>query len=205
MRRLYRQGGFTLLELIVAIALFAVLVTICYTALGPASDGFRELSVQRDKLEKLAWIGRQMRLDVAYAVASQDHHVKPFTLQSDRRGDTALDGISFTTHEVGRPGLTQIRYFLTEQHQLIRESLNPWARGGVEPLHWKMGSVESFRVEAMTAGGSWQPSWQADSMPRAIRVTLRDAQGQREWVFPIDAEDASNFLKTVQAKPKGSI
>ena len=186
------ESGFTLIEMLVAVALFAMLVAICYAALGPAADGFRDLAKARDALGRTELIGRQLRTDAAYAMATQDQRVVPFSLQADRRGAAALDQLTLITHEIGLPTLVRVHYFVDESRgMLVRESSLPWARDGVQPMRWDLGPVKSFRVEAMDAGGGWLQRWPGKGLPRAIRVTLRDAHAQRQWVLPIDAQDAA--------------
>lgn len=195
------QAGFTLIEMLVAMALFAMLVAICYTALGPAADGFRALAQVRDALGRTEMIGRQLRMDAAYAMASQDSKVPPFSMQVDRRGAAAFDQLTLITHEIGMPTLVQVHYFVDETSgMLVRESSLPWARNGVKPMRWELGPVRSFRVEAMDAGGAWLESWPGKQLPRAIRITLRDAHAKRQWVLPIDAEGAASLQKQL-AKP----
>lgn len=190
------ESGFTLIEMLVAVALFAMLVAICYTALGPAADGFRDLAEARDALGRTEMIGRRLRMDAAYAEVSQDRHMVPFSMRADRRGAAAFDELTLTTHEIGLPTLVRVHYFVDETSgMLVRESTLPWARSGVTPMRWELGPVTSFRVEAMDAGGDWLQRWPAKGLPRAVRITLRAAHAQRQWVLPIDAQDAASIRK----------
>ena len=188
------QSGFTLIEMLVAIALFALLVAICYTALGPAANGFRELARARNDLGRTEMIARQLRMDTAYAMASQDKNVLPFSMQVDRRGNASFDRFTLTTHEVGQPVLVEVHYFIDESTGVLeRDSILPWARNGVKPMRWDLGPVTSFQVEAMDAAGNWLQNWSGGLLPKAIRITLRDARSERQWVLPIDTENAATL------------
>ena len=189
-----QAAGFTLLEMLVAMALFAMLVAICYAALGPAADGFRDLAKSRDELGRTEMIGRRLRMDAAYAMASQDKRLPPFSMQADRRGAVDFDQLTLITHAIGLPALVRVHYFIDETNgTLVRESSLPWARDGVRPMRWDLGPVKSFRV--MDAAGGWLQSWSGERLPRAVRITLRDAHSQRQWVLPIDAQDMASLQK----------
>jgi len=57
-------AGFTLLELLVALAVFAMIAAFTYAAAVPAGEGFQELQKVRKQYVQAYALGRQMRLDV---------------------------------------------------------------------------------------------------------------------------------------------
>jgi len=184
-----RQSGFTLIEVLMAMALFALLISVVYGALGPAGEGFIQLQESRDRLEKGQWLGRQLRLDMSYISATSDSKLKPIRISNDSRGSEAFDELWILTRESGQSSLSYVHYFIDEESgQLVRESLMAWARSSVEPLRWELGKVESFDVELLDSQGKWVQRWQPDKKfvwPKAVRITCRNSKGDRVWDFPL--------------------
>jgi len=61
-----RETGFTLIEVLMALIVFAMIATLAYAALGTAGNGFEMLSKVRLAQERSSWVGRQLRLDLRY-------------------------------------------------------------------------------------------------------------------------------------------
>jgi len=184
-----QEAGFTLVEVLMAMALFAVLIAVVYGALGTAGEGFLQLQETRDRLEKNQWVGRQLRLDMSYLSATHDSELLPIRITHDARGDAVFDELWILSRESSQPSLTYIHYYLDEERgELVRESRMAWARSSVDSLQWEMGSAESFDVEVLDREGKWQQHWETGKVfkwPKAIRINIRDAVGERSWTFPL--------------------
>jgi prepilin-type N-terminal cleavage/methylation domain-containing protein len=184
-----REAGFTLIEVLMSMALFALLISVVYGALGPAGEGFIQLQERRDRLEKSHWLGRQLRLDMSYVSATNDVKLQPIRISHDARGDAVFDELWILSRESSQPSLTYIHYVLDEESgKLIRESRMAWARRSVDSLQWEMGEAESFDVELMNKEGQWVQRWETGTVfkwPKALRIKYRDASGEREWNFPL--------------------
>lgn len=189
--------GFTLIEVLMALALMALLTSVVYASLGPAGEGFIQLKDSRDRLEKSQWLGRQLRLDMSYISNTGDSKLKPFRVSSDARGSGAFDELWLLTRESGQPSLSHVHYFIDEASgELVRESLMAWSRSSVEPLRWQLGEVESFDVELLDSQGKWVQRWEMGSdfkWPRALRITIRNSRGERSWDFPVQIGSIPSF------------
>jgi len=202
------QKGFTLIEVLMALSIFALIVTVSYTALGPAGVGFQQLQGERDRLESSSWLGRQLRDDVGAASASALKELKPLDIQFDARGDTHADTLRLVVREAGRSGLTLVQYHLDESTgELVREARMAWARPDVEADKMVLGEADSLQVEVMDAKGEWQSRWQSDKQvmgqaisqadaapiaedalfvwPKALRVTVKNKQQEKTWILPL--------------------
>ncbi len=184
-----RERGFTLIEVLMAMTLFAMLMSVVYAALGPAGEGFLQLQEVRDRLERSYWLGRQLRMDVSYATATHDQQLKPLRISHDARGDAVFDEMWLLVREQAQPSITYVHYFIDEESgQLVRESRMAWARSTVEAIRWELGEADSFDVELLNRQGKWVQRWQDGGdfvWPKAVRVTLRNSQGERSWDMPL--------------------
>jgi len=192
--RLYQRQelGFTLLEVLMALTVFALIAGVSYTALGPAGEGFRQLQEVRDKIESSSWLGKQLRADVRGVSASSLKDLQPIQISSDIRGDTHVDELTLLVREAGRSGLTLVHYVLDEETgELIRESRMAWARDTVDVDRMVLAHISSFDVEVMGQAGQWKQRLKTASKqavfvwPKALRVSVvQDGQAQ-QWVMPI--------------------
>jgi len=196
-----RQSGFTLIEVLMALTVFALIAAISYAAMGSAGQGFQVLSEVRDMQEASGWTGRQLRTDMACLAAVRPAAGRtpelPVQIHSDNRGDHEFDVLLLLVHEAGRPGTTEVRYYINEDKgHLMRESRLLLARDSVAPVTWDMGEASSWSVEAMDKNGRWQQEWQtpqgiAFNWPKALRIHWKteanDAHpaSAREWYLPI--------------------
>jgi prepilin-type N-terminal cleavage/methylation domain-containing protein len=200
-----RQQGFTLLEVLTAMALFAMLTAIVYAVLGPAGEGFRTLQTVRDNLGEVEQLADQLRLDSDHFAYSFDMKVAPLILKSDRRGDAAFDELSLTCWEPGQPAISRVRYLIDEASgMLVRESTLPWLRQGHKGMRWRIARAESFQVSVMDQHDHWHESWRgldATLYPKALKIAFRGRDGEREWYLPMDAEPYRNGLPGSEKQP----
>lgn len=185
-----RQQGFTLIEVLMSMALFGLLISVVYAAIGPAGDGFIQLQESRDKLEQRAWAERQLRSDISYLSATHDLNIEPISVTYDSRGDTVFDELWLLVKERGHSSLSFVHYFIDEESgMLVRESKMAWARSEVEALRWNLGQADSFDVELLNPDGQWNQNWDMGEKnafwPVAIRIKFRDELGERMWNYPL--------------------
>lgn len=189
----YQEQGFTLLEVLMALTVFALIAGVSYTALGPAGEGFRQLQDVRDKMETSSWLGKQLRADMRGVSRSSLIDLQPIQTQSDARGDTYVDELTLLVREAGRSGLTLVHYKMDEaEGELLRESRMAWSRDSVEPDRMVLAKASSFHVEVMDESGQWKQRWGSTGIkntafiwPKALRVTVKQDDKQQQWVIPV--------------------
>ncbi|MDQ6995455.1 MAG: type II secretion system protein GspJ [Mariprofundaceae bacterium] len=187
--------GFTLLELLMALVIFALIIVVCYTALGPAGEGFRQLQQLRDNIESSSWLGKQLRSDIGTMTSSSLKKIPPLQIKADARGDVYVDELIFLSREANKPGLTLIHYKLDEsQGTLLRESRMAWARPNTASDSMNLGKYESFHVEVMTPTGQWTSQWPPQTSAnaaiiwaKALRITVQHDHEKQHWLIPIFA------------------
>jgi len=181
--------GFTLIEVLLALLVFSLIAAVSWTALGPAGDGFLMLQESRIQLEEQQWVGKQLRRDVNYLTTSEDKKLASVRLSNDSRGDGSFDELQLLIRDPMFPGLTMVRYVIDEDtHMLKREAKSAWARTHVEAIAWDLAKVSSFEVEALNRQSGWKKTWGTAppyTMPKGIRVTVKDARGEMTWDLPV--------------------
>lgn len=180
-----RQSGFTLIEVMLAISVLALIVVVTFTALAPAGQGFTMLKEVRDSLDQRAWLSDRLQSDFAYLSSSRDSRVVPLRLTDDSRGGDAFDELWILVREPGRPSLSYIHYYIDEEdQQLIRESAIPWAEDA-DSQKWKLAEVTSLDVEVLNQEGQWTQRWETSPFkwPVAIRISLKSSEDEQQWVF----------------------
>ncbi len=181
-----QEGGFTLLELLVSMAVFSLVMAVIYGVVDSAGSGFHLLRESRMEIEQSRYFTRQMRMDTSYLSRSSDKSIHSVTLFSDHRGGSSFDQLTLLVRESGSSMLSYVRYYIDEEKgELIRESKNPWARDGVEPIRWVVQRMESFDVSFLSQQKQWIDTLSTSDLPIAIRIRIRDSQGEREWQFPV--------------------
>jgi len=186
---LRRESGFTLLELLVALSIFALIAVVSYGAVAPAGEGFEWLRGVRGRLHASHVEQLRIRQDVNALGVSADAGINPLIIRHDNRGGEAFDEVWMLVRPMASPSMMMVHYYMDEEDQvLVRETASPWARTGVEPVVWRMGHILSFEVEALDEEGKWQDVWDAGEsrkLPLALRVRLKGDQGEREFLLPV--------------------
>jgi len=188
------EKGFTLLEVLMALTVFALIVGVCYTALGPAGEGFKQLQQMRDQIETSSWLGKQLRTDIAAVTTSSLRQPQAIAVSNDVRGNTHVDELTLLLRESGHRGLTWVHYHLDENSsELLRDSRMAWARDSVAADHIVLAKkVSSFEVEVMNPDEQWQQKLAVSTniqanfpWPKAVRVTIRQENKQLQWLLPL--------------------
>lgn len=183
-------SGFTLLELLVAIAIFAFLGAMAYgglTAMLRSADGSVEAR------ERLAALQRGLRIlddDLTYVVqrGARDGlgSPRPAFLGSNGEGILLELTRSVRPNEALAPApLERVRYVLREQ-AVLRESWNPPDAARLEPdtvlTLWPQ--IETIAFEFLDSNMRPHPVWpppnaaEPNLMPRAVALQLSPKQGE---------------------------
>ncbi len=187
--RLQSEQGFTLLEVLMALTVFALIISLVYTAMGTASNGFNRLHDIRLATQKQAWIGKQLRNDIRYLAQTSgvvNKQNSPLRVQSHAQNSE----LWLLLRETGMRDLTRVHYYVDVNHHLIRDARPLLARPSVKTLHWDFGPVQSWLVKGLDNEGRWQPKWiyPASSFhwPRALRIRLNSKTGDKhQWTLAV--------------------
>jgi len=193
-----RARGFTLIEMMVAVAIFAVLAVLAYAGLDAVLRQRSELDQHYQHLHVLQRAYEVMQRDFSQAAPRgvRDELGGPLPAL---RGDPSGQVVALTRAGYPNPAgarrsqLLRVRYVLRD-HQLLRLQFPVLDRAPVglpEPVVLLRG-VRSLHLRYLDASGNWQLSWPpagatATTLPRAVEVTVQPDRlaGPVQWLFAL--------------------
>ena len=180
--------GFTLVEILVALAILAVVALLAYRATAAMTDGEARLAAESEHWRTLDRFFARIEADMREAVPRGSRHglaVEPawWARPADGAGNTALTFTRAGPEFAIEPGIAgqRIGYRLAGD----RVEVVYWsqldniddARATAYPL---VAGVQRFRVSQIGAGRTWLPRWPVGGdtgVPRAVHVELGLADG----------------------------
>jgi general secretion pathway protein J len=183
------RAGFTLVEMLIAIAIFGIMSGVAYRVLDTmlatrdrVGDEYRRW---RDVARAVAWIERDLEALQARPVRDQSNRLAAPLVGSAARPPAVQAGIAFTRSgdpEEGGRGAAPRRVGYR-----VRE-------GALERLSWRvldqaprsaptataiLTGVAGLGVRYRDGEGRWQQEWSRPSLPTALDITIRLATGER--------------------------
>ncbi len=205
-----QEQGFTLIEVLMALTVFALISALAYSTLDIAGTGFKVLSDVRLVQEKSGWVAKQLRKDMRYLTAaphypapkpgiqSASQNIVPIRIKNDNRGDIEFDDLWLLVREPGLQGISQVHYYIDEDtNHLMRESRLLLARDHIEAMRWDFGAIRSWSVEVWDRNANWRQDWNFNALafawPKAVRVTMlvddkESIASQRQWLMQVFPE-----------------
>jgi len=188
-----RFTGFTLLELLVALAIFAVLATMAYTALNSVLTARRAVAAKSERLAALQTALMIVERDVEQAVPRKIRDEFGDEQPALQGGGVGTAMLSLTRDGwrnplgLARSNLQRVAYQFNDK-QLIRQSWSILDRApdSVAYSEVLLDKVTAVEVRFLGRDGQWAAYWppqtasaQADAVvlpPRAIEINL-DVEG----------------------------
>lgn len=193
--------GFTLIEVVLALSIFALLGTILYGAFSLSHSALAksQASAERSQTQRSTadLLGSYIRSAYPYRQSPQDQTIF-FEGESDR-----LVFVSAYSHGMGGRGMAKIQIAVDAgegaRAALYLEEATPVRVGGEEPA--ASGQIQrvvmrprigDFRLAYLDPQGDeelWQERWDGREqrmLPRAVRLTFVDEGGREvRWIFPV--------------------
>jgi general secretion pathway protein J len=182
------RRGFTLLEVLLAIAIVALIAALGYRALASLSESETRLAAEATRWRTLdlffARLEGDLRQAMPRAVRLSDTREPPWLASVDASGNSA---IAFS-----RAGPE----FTLEPRSAGQRLAYRFNKGSVEVLYWAsydrprgldptaytlLDGVSSFQLAYLTQGGAWADTWPRageTELPRGVRVQLMLASGE---------------------------
>jgi general secretion pathway protein J len=187
-----RRRGFTLLEVLIAVAIVAVIAVLGYRALASLSDAETRLAAEATRWRTLDLFFARLESDMRQAV--------PRTARSGPTREAPWLGfVADTAVAGGNSAVTFSRAgpeFNLEAGSAGERLGYRWRDGNVEVLYWAgydrpqdaqpasyalLADVARFRLTYLARNNAWIESWPVTGdtdLPRAVRVELTLASGE---------------------------
>ncbi len=194
------SGGFTLIEVILALTIFALLAGIVYGALSLSQRAVAkaQTSAQRNQKQRstVDLLGSYLRSAYPYRPTPQNQAIF-FDGASD-----SLAFVSAYSHALGGRGMAKIQIRAAEaddgQAALSLEETTPVRLNGDQDSAGQSQSlvlregIKDFRLEYLDPQAedeTWEELWDGQErrmLPRAVRLTYRDQNGREvRWIYPV--------------------
>jgi general secretion pathway protein J len=165
------KSGFTLLELLVALAVLAVLASLSFRGLSSVLDAEAHVREEARRWNEVDLLLGQLREDLSSAMENPG-----LALGASPEAQLVLTRFAEQSPALPR----RVGYRL--RNGTVEYLLWPQARGPLgDPaaVHPVLANVAEMRLSALRADGTWSPVWPAGLLPNAIAVELAFASGER--------------------------
>jgi general secretion pathway protein J len=183
-----RARGFTLIEALLALAIFGMLAALAYRATSALSEGEARLSAEAQRWRTLEALFTRFESDIRQAVPRRVRvgtGSEPAWLATASGNQSALvftrAGSEFSAEPAAagqrmgyrlRDGTIELAYWPHLDHAAAAQPV-------VYPL---VADVAAFELEYLTRDGNWRRNWPLlgeDDVPRGVRLTLTLVDGAR--------------------------
>lgn len=199
--RILRGKGFTLLEVLIAVAILSIVLSAIYSTFilsNRALNGMDESLLKIQETRKAIDI---LKRELDSTVCSGNNAFTFLKIKDrDIYGKQASE-LTFTTFSPLQPGLSKISYYIEERNKrlyLFKKVSSPYATGETEGFDIMEG-LESFTVEAFY-NDRWVKTWDSEinkGIPDEIRISLSFmAQERLLTIFDISKPKIEKALST---------
>ncbi|MCY4154987.1 MAG: type II secretion system minor pseudopilin GspJ [Gammaproteobacteria bacterium] len=194
-----RHSGMTLLELIVAIAIFSLVAAAAYGALSQGLVVQERLAQQRHFWQRFDTVFNLIHTDLEQAVALAPRHAAGHSFDGRHYGASSAYGhlLEFTravntTYQGGAASPFQRVAYQLDDGRLYRRVQarldQPYGIEGTPSL--LLEGISDMRLRYLAGTGMWGPRWpqppQAEALPRVVELTLElEARGAFRWLFHV--------------------
>jgi len=189
-----RGAGFTLVEVLLALAIFGVIAVLAYRATAALTEGEARLSAEARRWRTLEALFTRFEADIRQAVPRGSRvgsRIEPawLALPAEGAGNAALVFTRAGAEFADDPGLAGQRIGYRLRGHAVEIAY--WPRvdnaADVQPAVYTLAEgVSGFRVAYLGRAGAWRESWPVpgeSALPRAVRVdlTLDSGEAVERW------------------------
>lgn len=179
--------GFTLLELLVALAIFTVIGAAAYTGLFSVLEAREATRAQSERLAAVQYAVDTFVDDLAQATDRPVRNIQPRARAPLYAPGPDIDPLLAVTRggwpnpaRLPRSTLARVEWLLDERELVRQTRARPDAPDQVEPVRRRLlERVDGVSLRFRDAEGEWSPRWPplnapdaAAALPRAVEVTL---------------------------------
>lgn len=175
-----RQFGFTLIEVLVSVTIFAIVMSILYSTFSTSAANAKVVEGMADDLSSLSGALDTFSHEVRGAYLSPDSSIEGFSGKKD--------GVTFitTTPYVrdGEPAVQMVSY-LFEEDRFIRRALRPNSPKEVKGEYLLLDEIKDPAFSFFD-GKVWVDNWPyGNKLPGGVRVVFSHKERNVENVIPV--------------------
>jgi len=189
----YKNLGFTLLELLVAMVIFSLMSVMAYGGLSNVITGNEVIAKQEKQLKELQrtmmFLERDMRQLVPRPRSTGfNEFAKAFEYGLDSEGLVEFTRAG-NPNPIGlkRSSLQRVRYDI-EEKTLVRKTWALVDHINLEPTTMNLlKDIESFELRLLDRNNQWQENWkELKEIPRAVEINIDHKQwGKIQRLIPV--------------------
>ncbi len=176
------QRGFTLIEILVSLVIFAAMAAITWGALSQIARARSALATEQDRfaavVRTMSDLERDLRQAISRPLRGNYGEQVPAVLGTSDRIELSRLGFANPRAEP-RSNIERVLYDI-DNNQLRRGRYAVLDRAAGSVAEWRdmLGEVEEFRLRYLDSDGVWRDQWPPrdalpEILPRAIEVRLR--------------------------------
>jgi len=184
-----RRAGFTLIEVLLALAIFGVIAILGYRATSALTDGEAQLSAEAQHWRSLEALFTRFEADIRQAVprgVRAGPRIEPAWLAqaADSAGNAVLLFTRAGAEFADEPGIAGQRIGYRLRGHAVEIAYWPQLDNGADvrpAVYTLMDGVAAFRIAYLSRAGAWRENWPQEGeadLPRAVRVTLTLDRGE---------------------------
>jgi len=184
-----RSSGFTLVEVLLALAIFCVITVLAYRATASLTEGEARLSAEARRWRTLEALFTRFEADIRQAIPRASRagpRIEPawLALPADGAGNAALVFTRAGAEFADDPGIAGQRIGYRLRGRALEIAYWPQLDNAadIQPaVYTLVDGVTGFRIAYLGVAGAWRDSWpvQGESaLPRAVRVELALDSGE---------------------------
>lgn len=181
--------GFTLLEILIALALLGILATALYGTYFSLIKGRESANEGMEARRELRATLDQLRRELNSVLYSGNNKKLHFAVEDRDIFGKASSVLTFTAITAPQPGSLQVsdqvdlKYEVVEREKklILARQAKDFYHNAEAPRYPQMENIEGFLVECRS-GDKWVRSWDSAInmvLPKEIRVTLRVMEGDK--------------------------
>ena len=184
-----RARGFTLIEVLLALAIFGVISVLAYRATAALTDGEARLSAEAQRWRNLEALFARFEADIRQAIPRDSRtgsRSEPawLALAADGAGNAALVFSRAGAEFADEPGIAGQRIGYRLRGHAVEIAYWPQLDNAPDrqpAVYTLVDGVTAFRIAYLSRGGAWRDSWPLPgeaALPRAVRVELTLDSGE---------------------------
>ena len=177
---IHRQFGFTLIEVLVSVTIFAIVMSILYSTFSTSSANAKIVEGMADDLSSLSGTLDTFSHEVRGAYSSSESSLEGFSGKKE-----AVTFITTTPYVRDGEPTVQLVSYIFEEDRLIRRTLRPGSEKEVKGEYLLLDGIKDPAFSFFDGKG-WIDDWPSgNKLPAGVRIVFSHKERNVENVIPV--------------------